>query len=242
MLSTRTGRARARLAALGPVRRPSTTDRKRALERLSPLRSRRTAFTYIAALAAAGFAWEGPVAAFLAAVYSAAALVALHRHRDAKSAALARERTRRAIALLAADLRAGAPAHRAVQETLAALPTEGDPLCRTARRRLRAAWQVADTTGAACADILDRLDADLRARLRREARAAVHVSGSRATTILLAALPVAGLLIGSALGGDVLAVLFHTPAGAACALAAVALQMLGLTWARRLTTPREVPS
>ncbi|GIG63815.1 hypothetical protein [Phytomonospora endophytica] len=241
MLSTRTTRVRARLAALGPAvaARPSAKDR---LKGLSPLRSRRAAAAALALAGFAAFAWQGPVAAFLAFVYGTAGLLALHRSRRVREAAVARERTRGAITLLAADLRAGVPAHRAVHEVLAALPAVDDPLCRTARRRLRAAWQVADTTGAACADILDRLDADLRARLRRDARAAVHVSGSRATTVLLAALPAAGLLLGSALGGDVLGVLFHTPVGAVCASAAVALQLLGLTWSRRLTAPKEVPS
>ena len=241
MLSTRTTRVRARLAALSPAAKPAASTKDR-LKRLSPLRSRRAAVAALMVIAVAAFAWQGPVAASLALVYGTAALIALHRAGRAREAAVARERTRGAIALLAADLRAGAPAHRAVHDVLNGLPTVDDPLCRTARRRLRAAWQVADTTGAACADILDRLDADLRARLRRDARAAVQVSGSRATTVLLAALPAAGLLLGSALGADVLAVLFHTPVGAVCALAAVALQLLGLAWSRRLTAPREVPS
>ncbi|WP_285665631.1 type II secretion system F family protein [Actinorhabdospora filicis] len=231
-------RERRRLAALRPARPAPSLHRYLAAR--FPVES--DAALAWAALAAgiAGALWHGPVAGLLAAIYASALLLAVRRARRERRVTAARDEARRAIGELAAELRAGAPAHRATREALARLPHH--PGAALAERRLTTALTVAEATGAPCAEILDRLEADLHAVQRAASRAAVRVSGARASTGLLAALPLAGLALGSALGGDVTEVLFHTPLGAVCALAAVVLQILGLLWARRLSTPMEVTS
>lgn len=101
-------------------------------------------------------------------------------------------------------------------------------------RRLVAAWRLAETTGAPLGDVLARLDAEVRSGERTRALAAAHAASAQATATLLAALPLAGIVLGYGLGADPLRVLLHTPIGGACAVAAVGLQLAGLAWARRL--------
>ena len=74
----------------------------------------------------------------------------------------------------------------------------------------------------------------------RDTRAAVRaaVAGPRASALLLAGLPVLGLLMGAALGADPARVLLHTPAGAAALTAGVLLNLLGLVWTLLLTRER----
>ena len=97
-----------------------------------------------------------------------------------------------------------------------------------------AAVALAERTGAPLADLIDRIETDARSGDRARAAAIAQAAGVRATALLLAALPIGGLALGYAIGADPLAVLLHTPLGAACALCAVALQVLGLIWSQRL--------
>lgn len=98
----------------------------------------------------------------------------------------------------------------------------------------RAAVRLADRTGAPLAELLERVEADARAFDRGMAAAAAQSAGANATALLLAALPLGGVALGYGIGVDPLAVLLHTPVGAACALAAMGLQAGGLLWAERL--------
>ena len=100
--------------------------------------------------------------------------------------------------------------------------------------RLTAAWRLAESTGAALADVLERLDAQVRAEQRARALAMSHAAGARATAMLLAGLPIAGIALGYGIGADPMAVLFGTPIGAGCAIGAVGLQLAGLIWVDRL--------
>lgn len=182
----------------------------------------------VAAVAAVAAALGGVVAGGVAGVYGAlAARTAIRRGRE-------RARTTRRAEVLdllgsaAADLRAGLPADSA----LAGLRTASDdPLLPL----VRAAVVLADRTGAPLADVLERIEADARSSDRAGLAAAAQAAGSRATAWLLAGLPAAGIALGYAIGADPLAVLLHTPVGAACAFGAVFLQLAGLGWAGRLT-------
>jgi tight adherence protein B len=104
--------------------------------------------------------------------------------------------------------------------------------------KLAAAWQVADHSGAPLADVLDRLDAELGAARRLRERSEAHTAAATATVRLLATLPLLGIGIGYALGGDPVTVLFHSAAGMVCAVVALLLQVTGLLWADRLTVGR----
>ncbi|WP_432902489.1 hypothetical protein ACQP1S_02425 [Micromonospora matsumotoense] len=117
----------------------------------------------------------------------------------------------------------------------------GDPAGTDRLERLaRAAVRLADRTGAPLAELLERVEADARAFDRGMAAAAAQSAGANATALLLAALPLGGVALGYGIGVDPLAVLLHTPVGAACALVAMGLQAGGLLWAERLgATPGE---
>jgi tight adherence protein B len=176
-----------------------------------------------------GLAVGGPVAAFVLAVYSGLGARALVRRAVRRSAGEARARSLDDLSVLAADLRAGlAPASSAAG--LAAAPSGGLP------SRVDAVWALADQTGAPAADLVERIEADGRAADRARASASAEAAGAQATAMLLAALPVGGIGLGFGLGADPLRILFRTPIGAACAIAAVVLQAAGLLWTERLTS------
>jgi tight adherence protein B len=175
-------------------------------------------------------ALAGPVGGAVTTAYGLVAASAWLRHRRVAAATAARSQALDALAGLAADLRAGLapePARAAVQPLVDAVPLVRD--------RVAAAWRVADVTGAPLADLLDRLEVDLRSLDRVRLTAAAHAAGTRATAGLLAVLPVAGLGVGYGMGADPLRVLLHTPVGVACAGAAVLLQLVGLAWTGRLS-------
>jgi tight adherence protein B len=177
---------------------------------------------------AAGLA-GGPVAGVVGGVYAGlAVIVLLRRHRD-RIATEALSRALDAIAVLAADLRTGGVPDAALGVALPAL--EGAPRVLD---RVGVAWQVAEVAGAPLADLLDRLETDLRGLERVRQMAAAQAAGAQATAWLLAALPVAGIGVGFGMGADPLRVLLGTPVGAACAGVALLLQVAGLTWSARL--------
>jgi tight adherence protein B len=97
-----------------------------------------------------------------------------------------------------------------------------------------AAWSVCDRTGAGLADVLASVAGSLRAdeAVRREATG--QLSSVRATTRLLAVLPVVTLLAASGGGGRPLAFLLGHPVGAACLTAGGSLTVIGLVWVERM--------
>jgi tight adherence protein B len=171
------------------------------------------------------------VAAVISAGYVATGAVVLASRRRAAADAKAFAAALAAIGAVAADLRAG-----------------GDPLVSLARvqpalqpaaassmsRRVAAALRVAEDTGAPLAELLDRLETDGRTLARARAAATAQASGAQATAWLLAALPAAGIALGTGVGADPVDVLLRTPLGAACAGGAMTFQMLGVAWTGRL--------
>ncbi|MEU3774740.1 type II secretion system F family protein [Streptomyces sp. NPDC032472] len=104
---------------------------------------------------------------------------------------------------------------------------------------MAACWRISVDGGAGLAAGLDRLEGALRAdRDRREALRA-QLAGARSTTVVLALLPLVGLVIGTGLGADPLRVLLHTPVGWGCLLAGGVLEALGLLWCRRIVRAGE---
>lgn len=99
--------------------------------------------------------------------------------------------------------------------------------------RLASAWALTDS-GIPLAEVVDRLDVELRLQRRAAERAEAHTASARTTARLVACLPVLGLGIGQVLGADPFAVLTQTRAGAACAVAAMLLHLVGFGWASRL--------
>jgi tight adherence protein B len=146
---------------------------------------------------------------------------------------------------LAAALRGADPLIAAELAEAAVLAEAGHdpvPALRAASRRpggtawasLAVCWQVAASSGTGVAAVVERL-ADALAHqdaLHRELD--IHLAGPRTTAVLLAGLPIAGLLMASALGGAPLLLLFTTPLGWGCLCAGIALNAAGVWWTRRL--------
>lgn len=104
----------------------------------------------------------------------------------------------------------------------------------SALRAVAAGWLVAEQSGAGLADVLGSVEAELRSGAARLAETSAELAGSRATTWVLAGLPVLGVLLGSALGARPVHVLLHTPIGAACSVAGLLLEYAGVAWTGRL--------
>ena len=99
---------------------------------------------------------------------------------------------------------------------------------------LAACWRVAVDQGAGLAAGLDRLEGALRADRDQRADLRAQLAGARATAVMLAGLPVLGLLLGAAMGADPLRVLLHSGAGLGCLVVGGLLEGLGLWWAMRI--------
>ncbi|MFC9286163.1 type II secretion system F family protein [Streptomyces sp. NPDC057052] len=192
----------------------------------------------------------------------AAGVPLLRRARRARSARRAGERRADAVialcAALAGEVRSGRQPGEALQRAardsgglgeaqaavLAAARFGGDvpgALTGAARQSgadgllgLAACWRVAVDQGAGLAAGLDRLEGALRAERDQRADLRAQLAGARSTAVMLAGLPVLGLLLGTALGADPLQVLLHTGAGLGCLLVGGVLEGLGMWWALRI--------
>jgi tight adherence protein B len=208
--------------------------------------------------AAIGLAAGGPVAAAALAAYGAAGFVIVRGAAGRRALRLARRQASDAVLGLAADLRAGLalePAWRIAEETLhqaesGLLPgwrkrphpgaAGAGPVVLVAQR-LSAAAVFAEACGAPLADVLERLDTDLRAIDRARAAASSQAAGARASAAVLAVMPLAGIGLGVAVGVDPWSVLLHTPLGALALGLAVALQLAGIAWTARLADSEGEP-
>ncbi|MGW0821884.1 type II secretion system F family protein [Streptomyces sp. NPDC002845] len=104
---------------------------------------------------------------------------------------------------------------------------------------LAACWRVAVDRGAGLAAGLDRLEGALRAERDQRADLRAQLAGARSTAVMLAGLPVLGLLLGTALGADPLHVVLHSAAGFGCLLVGGVLEGVGLWWALRIVRRAE---
>ncbi len=191
---------------------------------------RRAAVGGVVACAVAGLVGGGPVAAVIASAYAGLMARALMRQSARRQASVDRSAALDELGALAADLRAGLPPAPAGAPTPAPARKPADRL----RRLTSSVWHLAERTGAPAADLVERIEADARAADRAGASASAQAAGAQATAMLLAALPAAGLGLGVLIGADPLQVLLRTPLGAACGIAAVLLQTVGLLWSERL--------
>jgi tight adherence protein B len=105
--------------------------------------------------------------------------------------------------------------------------------------RMAAAWQVSARSGAALADVVDRVERDLRGERHRRQRLDAELAGPRATAWLLAGLPVVGLGLGAAMGAHPTRVLLHTVPGQVALAAGAVLDGLGVWWTVRIVDVTE---
>lgn len=105
---------------------------------------------------------------------------------------------------------------------------------------LAVCWGVTGGTGAGLAAAVDRLAASLRAEAAGRREIEAQLSAPRATARLLAGLPVVGLVAGTVLGADPLAVLLGPSWGRGCLAAGCAMALLGMWWVDRIATVADV--
>ena len=159
---------------------------------------------------------------------------------------------------LAAELRAGRTPGRALEFvaastgllraplTDAAAAVEagarpGEELARIAAlpgcgglRAAAAAWTVTESAGGAVALVLDRLGEVLESERQAQDALDAALAGPRATMLLLAGLPLLGLLLGQSLGAHPIALLVHRPLGWALLAVGATLDGVGVVWTRLL--------
>jgi tight adherence protein B len=101
-------------------------------------------------------------------------------------------------------------------------------------RRISACWRVAAVSGAALAPAIDRVADALQDEIDLSRDVASILAGPRATVQLLAALPVVGLVLGTAIGARPVGFLLQSGPGLGCLCTAIALDIVGVAWARRI--------
>ncbi len=106
---------------------------------------------------------------------------------------------------------------------------------------LAVAWRLVEVTGARLAGPAARLAESSRAdeAVRREV--AAQLAGPRATALLLALLPCAGILLGVGLGADPGGFLLSTEPGRLCLLVGSSLVAAGVTWTEAIVARAECP-
>ena len=211
-----------------------------------------SAGTVGAALALGSPTLAGAVALAAVSGLAVRALVLLRRRRVA--AAQVSARVLETCELLAAELTAGqspvVALRRAAGEWSALGPVAetaelgGDPAVVLADlagtrgaedlRLVAAAWAVAHRTGAGLAVALDRVAEAIRARRATRRVVESELASARATARLVAALPVAMLVLGSGDGPGPWHFLLGHPAGIGCLVLGLALGLLGLWWIERI--------
>jgi tight adherence protein B len=189
-----------------------------------------------------------------------APLIALSRVRYRRRAvAGSRRECAEIVHALAAELRAGRPAASALGVVAGSARWLQEPLLAAAQavrngadaatelRRVAAvpgcaplvavaaAWSVTERVGGPVADVLDRIGAGLEAEHAHRESIEAALAGPRATTMLLAVLPLLGVALGRSMGADPLGLLLHRPLGWALLTAAGLLETAGLWWMRRIT-------
>ena len=188
------------------------------------------------------------------AVVAVVAVRARLRSRRRRFAAAARASLIRGTEALLADLRAGASPLDALAAAAGEVPELG-PVAAAARLggnvpatladlagrpglsglgHLAAAWAVSAETGSSLTGTLDRLVDALRDAEEVQQETDVSLATPRATARLLAALPAAGLGLGTLVGADPWGFLTSSAAGAAIATAGALLAGTGLEWVEAL--------
>lgn len=101
-------------------------------------------------------------------------------------------------------------------------------------RDLAAAWEIATTVGAPLAEVLRTLAETLRDAASAADDVRIALAEPAGTAQLLLWMPLAGLMLGFALGFDTIGVITRNPMGAACVAVGVGLVALARAWTASL--------
>jgi tight adherence protein B len=104
---------------------------------------------------------------------------------------------------------------------------------------LAAGWRAAREHGISLAGTIAGIEEGLRAEQHHRQGLDAELSGIRATTVLLAILPLFGLALGSALGADPVHAALTRPVAEAGLAVGLLLELLGLSWTDRLIAAAE---
>ncbi|MCF8539654.1 MAG: hypothetical protein K9G12_05185 [Candidatus Nanopelagicales bacterium] len=179
------------------------------------------------------------------------------RHKQTLRHAERRTNTIAAITALAAELRSGCPPVRAIAITAgeppawpaaravaeqhgdvtAALVT--DSVDNPELRALCACWRVGVNSGSGLATSISRLAHSLNQAQVTRHQLAAELAGPRATSRMLALLPLVGIGLGYLLGASPLTWLLTEPVGWVTLCIGVGLTALGVWWTSRITAQVE---
>lgn len=93
-------------------------------------------------------------------------------------------------------------------------------------------WRLAIATGCPIAGPVSNLEFDAQSQRQHNRQIDALLAGPNATAALLAALPIFGLVMGSAIGANPLRVLTSTPIGGVALIIGTALTVTGMLWTR----------
>lgn len=96
--------------------------------------------------------------------------------------------------------------------------------------------QVSDKSGAPISSALSRLIHNLVATRTSKQLIAAELASTKATILVLAALPAIGFLLASVLGAEPMGWLLHTTVGRTFLILGIVLELLGLAWVNRITS------
>ncbi len=196
-------------------------------------------------LGAQGLLWLATAAVPLATVWWLVAGQLAGRRRDA-----ARREVAQATQVVAGQLRIGAlpgaalamaakdcsSLERAVAtqrihgDVARALRAAGDHEGREGLASLARAWELCERTGAPIAALSQQVSELIRTDQATRQVVAAELAGPRATSKLLLALPLLGIVMGRMAGGDPVGFLTGSLAGQACLLGGVSLACVGVCW------------
>lgn len=106
---------------------------------------------------------------------------------------------------------------------------------------LAAAWEIATTVGAPLADVLRSLAESLQDAASAADDVRIALAEPAGTARLLLWMPVAGLLLGFALGFDTVGAVARNPVGIACVVLGLLLVLAARAWTRSLLRRAEPP-
>ncbi len=101
---------------------------------------------------------------------------------------------------------------------------------------LAACWHLAQTHGLAIATLMQAAQRDIVERERFHGRIEAGMAGARATAVILAGLPLLGVLLGQSMGADPLGFLFSDGVGGWLLVLGSALICCGVLWSDRITS------
>lgn len=103
-------------------------------------------------------------------------------------------------------------------------------------------YRICARTGAPVTDSLMRIINSVRDQQRRQRTLVQETASTKATVVVLAALPLLGVLMGLGLGLNPLTWFLHSALGALCLASGVGLEVLGWLWVRLLIRRASTPT